>query len=69
MSEQNVFARAIQEAANKKLRFVMKHRDRYLKAWIAATGLDPRECKMVERHFTMPDGSMKIKLWFERNVP
>lgn len=37
--------------AARAVRFVgqlMKHRERYLRAWIAATGLHPTECELVE---------------------
>ena len=42
--------RAIHDAADRLLRRLTRHRDRYVRAWIAATGLHPRECQIVERH-------------------
>lgn len=41
---------------------VMAHRDAYLKAWIAATGLDPRECVLVEER----DGMGGMKMYAKR---
>jgi predicted urease superfamily metal-dependent hydrolase len=62
-----MWQRAIAELAAKKLRFVMRHRERYVKAWIAATGLHPTECKMVELHHPPDaDGTMRVTIQIER---
>jgi hypothetical protein len=39
----------LRAAAERTYRRVMRHRGRYLRAWIAATGLLPTECEIVEQ--------------------
>lgn len=39
-------------------RAIIAHRERYLTAWIAETGLKPSECMLVQR--TTPDGITMI---------
>lgn len=50
----------INRAFEVQLRSLMRHRERYVKAWIAATGLHPTECVLVERR--MGDGSVRITI-------
>lgn len=52
------FGNTLRLAAEKMYRRVMRHRERYIRAWIAATGLHPLECEVVEQR--MPDGSMVV---------
>ncbi len=51
---------AFTEAATKAYRNLMRHRDRYLKAWLAATGIHPAEAELVERYET--DGSTVVEV-------
>jgi hypothetical protein len=48
------FGERIAKLAERRLRLLARHRERYLTAWIAATGLHPTECVLVER--TSADG-------------
>jgi len=48
-------------------RRVIRHRERYLKAWIAATGLHPLECEIVEEHFSdLADGKVGVRVYCRR---
>ena len=59
------FATEVTRLVNKRLRFLMRHRERYVKAWIAATGIDPRECELVEQQ-TMEG---EVRVWIRRRRP
>lgn len=39
----------LRQKADRMLRFLMRHRERYLKAWIAQTGILPTDAALVER--------------------
>lgn len=57
----------INRVATRMVRSLMRHRDRYLKAWIAATGHDPRECEMVEERMPMnADGALRVVVYFRK---
>jgi hypothetical protein len=39
----------------------MRHRERYLKAWIASTGMRPEDCELQELTFPPgPDGIVRV---------
>jgi hypothetical protein len=42
------FGAALRQAAASMFRRVIRHRERYIRAWIAATGIRPEECELVE---------------------
>jgi hypothetical protein len=42
------FAVEINLIAQRMLKSLMRHRERYLRAWIASTGLRPEECMLIE---------------------
>lgn len=44
------FQATLIQAAESLYQFVLKHRERYLTAWIAETGLRPTQATMVEEH-------------------
>lgn len=35
---------------------IMKNREAYVEAWVAATGLHPTECEIIEEHTHGPNG-------------
>lgn len=39
---------ALEAHADRVLRALMRHRERYLRAWVARTGIDPRDAELVE---------------------
>lgn len=43
-------------------REVLKHKERYLEAWVAETGLLPSECILLNQ--TLADGT--IRIWVEK---
>lgn len=47
-SEPASMAESFARVARQRADFVMKHREHYLEAWIAETGLHPSECVLVE---------------------
>ena len=55
-----VWRAAIQQKAERIMRSLNRHRERYLRAWVAATGIDPRDAILVERHY--PDGTITISV-------
>jgi len=63
--DRDSFATEVTRLVNKRLRFLMRHRERYVKAWIAATGIDPRECELVEQQ-TMEG---EVRVWIRRRRP
>jgi hypothetical protein len=56
------FRGAASRACDRLIRQLTRHRERYLRAWIAATGLDPRECELVEEH-VVEEGVVKVVLY------
>ena len=52
------FAEKLRAASDNLFRRLMRHRDRYVKAWIAATGLRPEESVLVEKR--MPNGDVVV---------
>ena len=52
------FGESFNERASKLRRLLMKHRERYVRAFMAETGLKPSECELVEQH--LGDGSGAI---------
>lgn len=46
----------ILQLAEQHHRRLMRHRERYVKAWLAETGLLPSECEIVEERFTTATG-------------
>lgn len=49
---------AIRKAAEERLQLIMKHREKYLEAWIAEHGCHPSECHIEEIHH--PDGRLTL---------
>jgi hypothetical protein len=45
-------------AAQQQAREILAHREKYLKAWIAETGLMPSECELVEE--IQHDGNRRV---------
>ena len=45
---------------------LLRHRERYVKAWIAATGLHPEECILEEKQFVGPDGQWGVQVSVRR---
>lgn len=59
LCENNVAA--LRAKAERMTRSLMRHRDRYLKAWLACTGLNPTDAVMVERQsFDRDTGSVVL---------
>jgi branched-subunit amino acid aminotransferase/4-amino-4-deoxychorismate lyase len=42
------------------MRRLMRHRERYVKAWIAETGFKPSECEIVEESTSTPSGFQSV---------
>jgi hypothetical protein len=60
----SAFVEAITELGDRVARRVMRHRERYIKAWIAATGLHPTECEVIEEVFPMSaDGVIRTRVY------
>lgn len=54
---------ALHAKAERMTRSLMRHRDRYLKAWLACTGLSPTDAVMVERQsFDRDTGSVVLTI-------
>ena len=54
------FQRALNYAAEQHYRRLMRHAERYVKAWVAATGVHPKEAVLVVQN--TPDGfTMKVR--------
>jgi len=51
----------IHEAVAAAIRDLNQHKEEYVRAWLAKTGLNPDQCMLVQQ--SMPDGS--IRLWVE----
>jgi hypothetical protein len=47
----------------------MRHRERYVRAWLAATGYDPRECVLVERQEYDERGRITTTIEARRREP
>ena len=53
--------------ADRVLRSLMRHRERYLRAWIAATGLHPLEAELVEELYPpSSDGVIRTRVYVRR---
>lgn len=57
----NLFMVSMSERVAKLMRQLMRHRERYVKAWVAATGLHPTECQLVEQVSAI-DGSVTVRV-------
>ena len=59
----------LRQAANRLHARVMRHRERYLRAWIAATGLHPEECELVEvGPLVGPDNVAAVRVYVQRRT-
>ena len=65
MSEREDLSGIIDEAVRAKTLFIAKHRERYIEAWMAETGLLPSESMLVEQHCA--DGRTTVRI--ERRAP
>ena len=69
MNEPTAFQKALSDLADKRARFLLRHRERFLKAWMAATGVDPREAVLVEETawVTTEAGgqAVQVRAWVE----
>lgn len=66
------FLTVLMDAANRQTRRLLRHRERYVKAWIAATGLRPMECELVEERYPIgPDNVMRtvVRAQRRRDMP
>ena len=55
------------ELAKRRLRALARHKERYIKAWVAAHGgIDPRDAELV--HQRMGDGNEHIRIEFRRDT-
>lgn len=50
---------AIAKKAAESMRGLMRHRERYIRAWIAVTGIHPAECEWVEEVQPLADGVVR----------
>ena len=57
-NQQSEFQQAIASAAEKRVAFIMRNRERLLEAWIAENGLPPSRCELVEQSFE--DGRLVV---------
>ena len=55
------FGEKFAEQARAYLAKVHAFREKYLRAWIAETGMKPTECTLVEKR--LPDGT--LRMWVE----
>lgn len=56
----------IAEIAAKVQRAVMRHRERYLRAWVAATGLSPLEAELIEEVYPIgEDGVIRTRVYIK----
>jgi hypothetical protein len=62
-------ATSIREAASAMFARVMKHRERYIRAWIASTGVHPEECVLEERHLPGPEMIVNTELTIRPRFP
>ena len=61
------FGDSISASSARIIRNLMRHRERYLKAWIALTGLSPDECELVEEVYPMgPDFTIRTVVTVRR---
>jgi len=58
--------RELAAALERRVAGVMRHRERYVKAWIAQTGLKPSEAEIVEEHH--PSGTVVVRVRKRREV-
>jgi hypothetical protein len=49
----SVFSDEIRALADRMTRRVMRHRERYIRAWVASTGLRPEESELIEETYPM----------------
>jgi len=62
-------AEEIRRAGERLYARVMRHRERYLRAWIAATGLRPEECELVEVGPVVgPDNVAAVRVYVRKRV-
>lgn len=61
--ESSVLGKSLTEAAAALWNHIMAHRERYVEAWVAETGLRPSESELVEevRHETGEDGQTLMR--------
>lgn len=52
----NLWYTTVLTAVDEQLRRLMRKRERYVKAWIAATGFHPTDCELVETVRTTATG-------------
>lgn len=53
---------ALRQKSARMLRALMRHRERYLAAWIAQTGILPTDAVLVEREAWDPQAATMIKV-------
>jgi hypothetical protein len=58
--------KSLSDVASSLLRGIARHRERYIRAWVAATGLRPDECRLVER-VDIEDGKIRTVIHVEPN--
>jgi hypothetical protein len=58
------FQLQLQDAVEKKLRFINENRERFIEAFIAETGYLPSEVVMVQKD----EGGGTARIWFERKT-
>jgi hypothetical protein len=61
------FQRITEEHVRKLWGLLAKHRERYVRAWVAATGIDPRDAVLVEQQHA--DGSVSIRVVHKSEAP
>lgn len=56
--------REIAALVARKMRFLARHRERYVRAWIAATGMRPEDCMLVEEQLPMDtSGAIRMNVY------
>lgn len=52
----------LREQVGQQMLEIAKYKDQYLKAWLAATGLHPTECVIVEQRVD----AVTVRMWVQR---
>ena len=51
----------IEKMVEERMNFIASHRERFIEAWVAETGLHPSDCVMMQQ-----ETNEGLRIWFER---